>query len=221
MINLQKNKCGGQDAHSALISDLKQVLAKHEVSTNFFDEIADQVPVGSFDISRLNLADFAKEINSAVNAEADLNEHNRNVERAFIAYIQNTMESINEILQRDLCLSAFKQNGERITWYACGRGRGEISFRYGHGAASIKITFHCNEQNSRRLYDFTACVHLCRRWLTNERGSTMQNVENFTLHSVAELFDRAGDIFKYFIIERDVTNCYAAAALIKKLRYEE
>jgi hypothetical protein len=221
MINLSKNAVHGQDAHSALISDLKQVLAKHDVSTNFFDEIADQVPVGSFDISKLNLADLATEINSAVKAEADLNQHNRNVECAFISYIQNTMDSINEILQHDLCLFPFEKVNNHITWYACGRGRGEIAFKYGHGRASITITFHCNEQNSRRSYDFSAKVNLCRRWLTNERGSTLQNVENFTLHSVAELFDRASDIFKYFIIERDVKNHYASQSLIAKLKYEE
>lgn len=43
MINLQKNKCGGQDAHSALIYDLKAVLAKHQEIPDWVDNLAEKI----------------------------------------------------------------------------------------------------------------------------------------------------------------------------------
>ncbi len=43
MINLQKNKCGGQDAHSALIYDLKAVLAKHQEIPDWVDSLAEKI----------------------------------------------------------------------------------------------------------------------------------------------------------------------------------
>ena len=106
MINLSKNKCGGQDAHSALISDLKQVLAKYDDIPTWVQSLTDAIATP---IEPINYDAFAvlRQKSEEEQMIADIERHNE-------IFKQKITEETKQNYK--MLASQFEKIGVRVYW---------------------------------------------------------------------------------------------------------
>jgi hypothetical protein len=218
MINLSKNKCGGQDAHSALIADLKQVLQKYEMSASYADQIAGMMPpkieVGILDLSPFNMVE---EIEAAKIKSARIKQANEISKERFGNYYEDFMDEVNGIITNCLGLDKMWQRGDVVS--------GQTRFDYKDiehrsnvltGRTGLNIWFvnqwYKGEENPVFL---PAKVEMN---VSMEFGYNSLMHDTFKINSVSDIFTYAKAFFKAMIVLRDVKDSGVCWDMLESLQ---
>lgn len=221
MINLQKNKCGGQDAHSALISDLKQVLAKYDVSEPYADSLCGMLPhrvaVGDVDLSAIE-SELIREIQ-----ESTLSVYNRKKamemsRQAFVKYRESFMESVNIFLHSmDLPTMHLRgQDNSDYRSYDYKEPRGNSGYSLGRTGAILYFEnkFYTGEENP--VFNPVRVL----MYISVEVNNHSLMHDTFVINSVADVFTYGKAFFKMMCVARDVTDASVRRDLYDKFRNE-
>lgn len=167
---------------------------------------------GQLDLSVFDLKSLTDKANQTAQ---EIQDHNNQVTQKFLELIKDYIYKINDVMIDELELPTFKSGNKHIgDWYLSRESNGlSMWFEFGHGRASIKITFFCPREGEKLTYDFSGKIIVWKNWKDNYAK------EVYPLESVAQVFEVGADVFKVHIIDRDVKDFNQQRELEKQLIY--
>jgi hypothetical protein len=167
-----------------------------------------QLDLTTFDLKALT--------NKANQTAQEIEKHNQQVVDKFRELIQDYMNKINNIVIDDLELPSFGSiNGNNFGyWNVLKHSDGlQSEFKFGHGRAGIYIRFNAPKVGEKYTYDFKGSIRVFKHW--NDKAENF----NYSLESVAQVFEVGADVFKIHIIDRDVKDFNQQRELERQLIY--
>lgn len=154
---------------------------------------------GQLDLTMFDLKALTDKANQTAK---EIENHNNQVREHFLELIKDYNYKIDDILINELNLPSFESINKHIgDWYICNGSNGlSMTFIFGHGVASISITFICPREGEKLSYDFSGTIKVYKNWKGYLGGKSFE----YPLESVAQIFEVGADVFKVHIIERDV-----------------
>jgi hypothetical protein len=148
---------------------------------------------GQLDLTMFDLKALTDKANQTAK---EIENHNNQVREHFLELVNDYFIKINSIMIGELNLKPFVKNSSYMS-YSCGLF---YNIEFGHGGASVSITFICPREGEKLSYDFSGTIKVYKNWKGYLGGKSFE----YPLESVAQIFEVGADVFKVHIIQRDV-----------------